>query len=158
MDEVEDEDFMGSSTNRPPRRGLRRLLGGSGGRRRRSNNDALDEDFVDEDGSIEDGSAQVDEAASTEVPLVGPPPTVPPKAPTTFQPSHLHTKITELSNESTLALPSPRNPVPDPYQVAAAMPPPAREAAFHGPPRFDWIDIVRVASFGTDDDVKFHRR
>ena len=23
-------------------------------------------------------------------------------------------------------------------------PPPAREAAFHGPPRFDWIDIVCI--------------
>jgi hypothetical protein len=24
----------------------------------------------------------------------------------------------------------------------SAVPPPVREAAFHGPPRFDWIDIV----------------
>ena len=23
-------------------------------------------------------------------------------------------------------------------------PPPTREAAFHGPPRFDWIDVVRI--------------
>lgn len=26
-------------------------------------------------------------------------------------------------------------------------PPPAREAAFHGPPRFDWIDVVRMPFF-----------
>ena len=29
------------------------------------------------------------------------------------------------------------------YTRAQTVPPPAREAAFHGPPRFDWIDIVR---------------
>jgi hypothetical protein len=32
--------------------------------------------------------------------------------------------------------------VPD-NKVYTTQPPPARQSAFHGPPRFDWIDIVR---------------
>jgi hypothetical protein len=36
--------------------------------------------------------------------------------------------------------------VPD-NKVYTTQPPPAREAAFHGPPRFDWIDIVRLDCF-----------
>lgn len=36
--------------------------------------------------------------------------------------------------------------VPD-NKVYTTQPPPAREAAFHGPPRFDWIDIVRLYTY-----------
>lgn len=32
------------------------------------------------------------------------------------------------------------------YTRAQTVPPPAREAAFHGPPRFDWIDIETAAA------------
>lgn len=43
-------------------------------------------------------------------------------------------------------------------QTKPVAPPPAREAAFHGPPRFDWMDIVSLyfvfaqASFDVDEN------
>jgi hypothetical protein len=71
----------------------------------------------------------------------GPPPTLAPHAPNDFHPSTIQSKITEASNEtSTIAVDS----VPPTKKVnPAAIPPSARQSAFSGPPRFDWIDIVR---------------
>jgi hypothetical protein len=72
----------------------------------------------------------------------GPPPTFAPNAPIGFHPSVIQSKITEVSNEtSTVVVDSvyaskPNSPV--------ASPPSARQSAFFGPPRFDWIDIVSI--------------
>jgi hypothetical protein len=48
-----------------------------------------------------------------------------------FQHSDARSRITEPTYTATT---SGKHP--------GALPPAAREAAFHGPPRFDWIDIV----------------
>jgi hypothetical protein len=77
--------------------------------------------------------------------LRGPPPTRLPNTPKSFRPSYIQSKITEASNESwnTKASPSTLRNKRSSFNPATA-PPPARESAFSGPPRFDWIDIVSV--------------
>lgn len=127
-----------------PRRSLRRLLGG-GSRRRNGKLDggSVDDRYEDEDDEEEEegtDGVDYDERPS------GPPPTqAPMMAPRTFRPSHLQSRITEASNESTSLMASPHSTMPTPRQPRASGlkgPPPARASAFRGPPRFDWIDIV----------------
>ena len=56
-----------------------------------------------------------------------------------FQPSEVHSKMTEDDEWALTTRTSAPLPKRTGYSTA---PPPAREAAFGGPPRFDWIDIV----------------
>jgi hypothetical protein len=93
----------------------------------------------DEDKST-DGS---DAEGQDEFPMEpkGPPPTFAPNAPRDFHPSAIQSKITEASNENSTVVQSVH---PGKGINPAALPPPARQSAFHGPPRFDWIDIVSV--------------
>mmetsp|Transcript_44902 Transcript_44902/g.108983 ORF Transcript_44902/g.108983 Transcript_44902/m.108983 type:complete len:331 (-) Transcript_44902:2682-3674(-) len=74
----------------------------------------------------------------------GPPPTVSSRIspPGNFRPSALQPKITEASNESATLAASMSHT----YNTASTKPPPARTAAFKGPPRFDWIDIEYAAA------------
>jgi len=71
------------------------------------------------------------------------PPTTAKTAFKSFEPSAIQSKITEASVEtsSTKRLRNKKSSY-NPLTV----PPPAREAAFHGPPRFDWIDIEYAAA------------
>ena len=50
------------------------------------------------------------------------------------------TEVPTLLSSSTAAMTGTHHPV-----MERVLPPPAREAAFHGPPRFDWMDIVSLA-------------
>lgn len=49
-------------------------------------------------------------------------------------------QLSRITEEPTIAS-STTTGVPQPL-LKRGLPPPAREAAFHGPPRFDWMDIV----------------
>ncbi|KAG7374682.1 hypothetical protein IV203_013777 [Nitzschia inconspicua] len=75
--------------------------------------------------------------------LKGPPPTFTPHAPNDFHPSVIQSKITEVSNENSTIVHSAH---PSKKVNPAALPPSARQSAFHGPPRFDWIDIEYAAA------------
>mmetsp|Transcript_44903 Transcript_44903/g.108993 ORF Transcript_44903/g.108993 Transcript_44903/m.108993 type:complete len:340 (-) Transcript_44903:2702-3721(-) len=75
----------------------------------------------------------------------GPPPTVSSRIspPGNFRPSALQPKITEASNESATLAASMSHTY---NNTGSTKPPPARTAAFKGPPRFDWIDIEYAAA------------
>ena len=75
----------------------------------------------------------------------GPPPTTSYKAPKSFQPSKLESRVTERTIETDTSGMSSHVRTGKKQDPATA-PPPARESAFHGPPRFDWIDIVSIIS------------
>lgn len=51
------------------------------------------------------------------------------------------TEVPTLLSSSTAAMTGTHHPV-----MERVLPPPAREAAFHGPPRFDWMDIETNAA------------
>ena len=56
------------------------------------------------------------------------------------------TSGSELSDEGRYNLPGSqrKNTSPSLEQTEIVHPPPAREAAFSGPPRYDWIDVVSI--------------
>ena len=104
-----------------------------------NNSDKSDTDDAEEE-DLEGGDVFVSNEGTH---LKGPPPTRLPNAPSSFRPSYIQSKITEASNESWNTKPSPTslNNKRSSFNPTTA-PPPARQSAFSGPPRFDWIDIV----------------
>lgn len=55
--------------------------------------------------------------------------------------SSYHAQLSRITEEPTVFSSSTAKETPR-KQPKMVLPPPAREAAFHGPPRFDWMDIV----------------
>jgi hypothetical protein len=96
---------------------------------------------TEEDKSTDGSEDEVNDEFSHEP--QGPPPTFAPNAPNDFHPSVIQSKITEVSNETSTVVADPIHPTK--AINPASIPPPARQSAFSGPPRFDWIDIVRIA-------------
>lgn len=56
--------------------------------------------------------------------------------------NYSYNELSRISEEQTVSSSTSGRPT-----LHQTLPPPARVAAFHGPPRFDWMDIVSLSSY-----------
>ena len=122
---------MASSEKTPSKRGLSRLF---------SSKKSVPQPQPEEKSSTSEEEA---EEMQDDFPTTGPPPTLSKKGPGDFRPSQIESRVTERTIETDTSGVSSHVRTGRKQDPATA-PPPARESAFHGPPRFDWIDIVSI--------------
>jgi hypothetical protein len=137
----EEDDFDVIDSSRPETRASQAPYEKSLSRRGLSRLFSSKKSHKQQQHKVEDKSSTSEEEMQDYFPANGPPPTMPSKAPASFRPSQIESKVTERTIETdTTGLSS--HPRTGNRNNPATLPPPARESAFHGPPRFDWIDIV----------------
>lgn len=127
-----------SSPDRSSRRSLSRLFSGKKPMEQQQQSEN------DKSLTSEEEAAEAEEMHDSFV-EGGPPPTMPAKAPSSFRPSQIESRVTERTNETDTSPGGMSSSYRrgSKYHPATA-PPPLAQSAFHGPPRFDWIDIVSL--------------
>ncbi|MGK3750472.1 MAG: hypothetical protein ACI8RD_002771 [Bacillariaceae sp.] len=156
-DEDEDDDDIGSvpkevttegGRRSSSSRSLSRWLGGGGAsKKKKKGKEKKKKKNNNNNNNSSTSTASSDEGQARNGKGEGPPPTRHSQTP--FQASQLQSKITEASNENL----TPRSRRQQQQQQQqqqqddldnslCSLPPAAKDAAFEGPTRFDWIDVV----------------